>query len=165
VASVSTMDRAKGLAAGLMAGVFCACAATLLSSLWIVLFWAAPAHAFHRWYELPMGIFVISLTTCVPAGAFGFVCGVLGRLYLVLRSPHITSTVRLLAESAVTGTLLSAFFPLFLLLMRWGPTEDWLKWKGMLFSIAVGCPVSILYAAFFHKSLLGSNSAPEAQLT
>ena len=58
MASVSTMDRAKGLAAGLMAGVFCACAATLLSSLWIVLFWAAPAHAFHRWYELPMGIFV-----------------------------------------------------------------------------------------------------------
>jgi hypothetical protein len=27
----------------------------------------------------------------------------------------------------------------------------------MLFSIAVGCPVFILYAAFFHNSLLGSS--------
>ena len=158
------MQRAERLAAGLIAGVFCACAATLLSSLWVVLFWAAPAHAFHHWYEVLTGVVAMCGVTFIPVGTFGFACGVLGRLYLFLRSPHITSAVRLLAESAIIGTLLSAFFPLFLLLMRWGPTADWFEWKAILFSLAVGCPVSILYAAVFHKSLLGSSSASEAQL-
>jgi hypothetical protein len=31
----------------LMAGIFCACVATLISTLWVVLFLVVPAHAVH----------------------------------------------------------------------------------------------------------------------
>jgi hypothetical protein len=70
----------------------------------------------------------------VPAGLFGFLCGVAGRLYLMIRLPHITTTRRLIAECVVVGVLLSLCFPLFLRLMNWGDAQDWTIVKGALFS-------------------------------
>ena len=161
------MYRAKMPVHILIAGVFCAGAAVLISALWIVviLLLAAPAHALQHWYDVPTGVLFLCRATCVPAGGFGFVCGVVGRLYLFLRSPHITSRGHLIAESAVIGALLSTCFPLFFQLMQWEPGEDWvhwISWTMVMFSIAAGCPVPILYAAFFHNSLLGSTSLPRA---
>lgn len=149
-----------------VAGVFCAGAGTLISALWLViLLWAAtPSDPILHWYEtpiwyqVPMAVLSMSRATCVPAGVFGFVSGVLGRLYLRLRSPHITSRTRLTAESAVVGSVLSACFPLFLLPARRVPVADLVNWKIILFSVAVGCPVFILYTVLFHNSLLGSRS-------
>jgi len=155
----SIMRVAKKLATLLMAGVFCAFAATVVSSTLVVLFWAAPAHAFAHWYQVPHGIVMMCLYTFIPAGGFGFLCAILGSLYLVFRVPHITSRARLLAESAVIGALLSALFPLGLLAVGWGPVRDWLNWRAILFCIAVGCPVSILYAAIFRRSLLDEGPA------
>jgi len=142
----------------LTAGVFCAFAATLISSTLIVCFWAVPAHAVDHWYHIPHGILMMCLYTFIPAGGVGFLCGVLGSLYLVLRARRITSRLQLLVESAVIGALLSALFPLFHLVMRWGPTGDWLDRKAILFCVAVGCPVSIFYAAIFRMPLLGDIS-------
>ena len=151
----------KRIATVLEAGLFCACAATLISSaLWVLLF-AVPSHFFDHAYQIPPYIAVICLYTFIPAGGFGFLCGVLGSL--ILRARHIASRVRLLAESAVIGTLLSTLFPLFLLVVRWGPVGDWLDGKAVLFCVAVGCPVSILYAAIFRKSLLVATPAPSGR--
>jgi hypothetical protein len=148
------------LATALKAGVFCACAATLISSVLVVLFWFAPARAFDHWYQAPGAIVMMCLYTSIPAGAFGFLCGILGGLYLVFRAPHIASRVRLLAEASVIGALLGTLFPLFVLAVGAEPRGSWLDWKNVLFSVAVGCSVSILYAAIFSKSLLGERSAP-----
>jgi hypothetical protein len=82
---------AKRLATLLTAGVSWAFAATFISSTLIVLFWIAPAHAFAHWYQVPHGIVMMCLYTFIPAGGFGFLCGILGSLYLVSRARHITS--------------------------------------------------------------------------
>lgn len=157
-----------------VAGVFCAGAATLISALWlvVVLLWAsAPFDPILHWYEtpiwyqVPMAVLSMSRATCVPAGLFGFVSGVFGRLYLRFRSRDITSRTHLTAESAVVGSVLSACFPLFLLPTRRVPVADLVNWKVILFSVAVGCPVFILYAVFFHKSLLGSGSSSPGPTT
>jgi hypothetical protein len=71
----------------------------------------------------------------------------------------------LFVESAIIGTLLSILFPFFVLSVRGERDSDWSNWKAILFSIAVGCPVSILYAAIFRKSLLGERSASAGPLT
>jgi len=144
------MRMTKTLAMLLTAGIFCAGTATLISSALLVLFWGIPGRAFAHWYQIPQGIVMMCLYTFMPAGAFGFLCGVLGSLYLVLRARRITSKVQMLVESAVVGALLSALFPQFGLVMRWG-TTDWLDRKSIIFCVAVGCPVSVLYAAIFRK--------------
>lgn len=137
----------------LMAGMFCACAATLISAILTVFFWAAPAHALGHWYQAPKAILVICLFTSVPAGLFGFLCGVLGDQYLRYRSKHFSSRSRLLAEAAALGLLLSAGFPLFHKLMRWEPAGDFQDWRSLAFGAAVGVPVAVLYAAVFRRSL------------
>ena len=126
-------------ATALSAGAFCAGAATLISSVLIVVFWAAPAHAFGHWYEAAKAVAVMCLFTFIPAGTFGFLCGVLG--------------IRLIAETAFFGILLASLFPLFHALMGWGPKGDWLDWKGFVFSAAVGCSTALWYAAIFRNSL------------
>lgn len=147
----------------LIAGVFCASAATLISALWmvVILLWLAEPHALQHWYDVPIGIADLCRGTWAPAGGFGFLCGVLGRLYLSLRSAHITSKAHLVAESALVGALLSTCFPLFMLIVMGGrllPLGGWVNWRIILFSIAVGSPVSILYADVFHHSLLAFGS-------
>jgi hypothetical protein len=151
------MRLSKRLAILLIAGAFCACSATLIASVLIVLLWAAPAHAFAHWYQVPQGIVMMCLYTFIPAGGFGFLCGVLGSIYLGLRVRRITSRGRLLAESAVIGALLSALFPLFYLAMGWG-RPDWQEGRAILFCMAVGCPTSILYAGIFGESLLNEGA-------
>ena len=142
----------------LAAGAFCAGAATLISSVLIVVFWVAPAHAFGHWYEAPKAVAMMCLFTVIPAGAFGFLCGVLGRSYLLLRIRFVASGMRLLAEAAFFGILLGSLFPLFHALMGWGPRGDWLNWKGLVFSAAVGCSTALLYAAIFRNSLRRESS-------
>ena len=58
------------------------------------------------------------------------------------------SRVRLIAESAVIGALFSTCFPLALMLR-----EGRAYWGLILFSIALYCSVSILYAAVLHHRL------------
>jgi hypothetical protein len=142
----------------LAAGVFCAGTATLISSVLIVVFWAAPAHAFERWYEAPEAVAIMCLFTFIPAGTFGFLCGVLGSSYLLLRIRSVTFGMRLLGEVAFLGILLASLFPLFHALMGWGPKGDWLNWKGFAFSAAVGCSTALLYAAVFRNSLRRESS-------
>lgn len=133
------------------AGAFCAGAATLISSVLIVIFWAAPAHAFRHWYEVPKAVATICMF--IPAGIFGLVCGVLGSSYLLLRTRSLNFGIRLLAEAAFFGTLLASLFPVFFGLMGRGPKGDWLNWRGFVFSAAVGCCTALLYAAVFRNSL------------
>jgi hypothetical protein len=156
--TVNIMRTPKKLETLLTAGIFCGCAATLISSVWVVLFWAVPARAFNHWYEAPRAIGVTSLYAAIPAGAFGFLCGIVGSLYLGFRGRNIASGPRLLVESAVMGARLSVLFPLCLRALGWG--SDWLNVKAFLFCVAVGCPVSILYAALFRKSILAERPAP-----
>jgi hypothetical protein len=100
---------------------FCAGAATLISSVLAVVFWAAPGHALRHWYEAPEAVAVMCLFTFFPAGIFGFVCGFLGSSYLLLRTRSHTFGIRLLAEAAFFGILFGSLFPLFHALMGWGP--------------------------------------------
>ena len=153
--------RAKTTIDVLMAGIFCACAATLISTLWVVLFVVVPAHAVHdfKWFLIAaLSIFFIAL---VPACPFGFVCGVINRLYLLVRSAHIATTVRLISECGIIGVLFSLCFSLFLRLLGWGPVE-WTNLKGILFTVSVGCPVSILYAILYRMDLLRRSSSSPA---
>jgi hypothetical protein len=90
--------RAKTIIAVLMAGIFCACAATLISTLWVVLFLVVPAHAVHDLRGFLSVVFSILFIALVPACPFGFGCGVICRLYLLVRSAHIATTVRLISE-------------------------------------------------------------------
>lgn len=139
-------------ATALAAGVFCAATATVISSVLVVVFWVAPARAFQHWYEAPQAVAVMCLFTFIPAGAFGFICGVVGNLYLLLRIRSVTFGKRLLAEAACFGIFLASLFPLFSALMGW-EKGDWLNWKGFVFSAAVGCSTALLYAAIFGDSL------------
>ena len=141
------MARLKTLAA---AGAFCAGAATLISSVLIVVFWAVPAHGFRHWYDAPEAVAAICVFTFIPAGIFGLVCGVLGSSYLLLRTRSLNFGIRLLAETAFFGTLLASLFPLFYALIGWGQIGDW---KDFVFSAAVGCCTALLYAAVFRNSL------------
>jgi len=157
------MQRTKMPMHALIAGMFCASAATLISAFWmvVILLWLAEPHVLQHWYDVPIGVADLCRGTWVPAGGFGFLCGVLLRLYLSFRSAHITSNARLVAESGLVGALLSTCFPLFMLIVmgeRLLPLGGWVNWKIILFSVAVGSPVSILYASVFHRSLLASGS-------
>jgi len=157
------MQPTKMRAHVLIAGVFCAFAATLISALWmvVILLWLAEPNALQHWYDVPIGVADLCRGMWVPAGGFGFLCGVLGRLYLSLRPAHITSKAHLFAESAFVGALLSTCFPLFMLIVMGGrflPLGGWVNWRIILFSIAVGSPVSILYAGVFHHSRLAFGS-------
>jgi hypothetical protein len=105
--------------------------------------------------------FATSLFALIPAGLFGFVCGVINRLYLLVRSAHIATTVRLISECGILGVLFSLCFSLFLRLLGWGPVE-WTNLKGMLFIVSVGCPVSILYAIRYRRDLLRRSSSSPA---
>lgn len=140
-------------ATALAAGIFCAATATVISSVLVVVFWVAPTRAIQHWYEAPQAVAVMCLFTLIPAGAFGFVCGVLGNLYLLLRIRSVTFGKRLLAEAAGFGISLASLFPLFSALMGWGSKGDWLNWKGFVFSAAVGCSTALLYTATFGASL------------
>jgi len=140
------------------AGAFCASVATLISSILIVMLWAAPAHALKHWYDAPQAVAVMCLFTLIPAGTFGFACGVFGRSYLLLRSRFVGFGMRLLVEAAFFGILLASLFPLFHALIGWGPKGDWLNWRGFVFSAAVGCTTSLLYVAIFRNSLRRENS-------
>ena len=144
-----------------MAGIFCACVATLISTLWVVLFWVVPAHAVHDLKGFLSVAFSILFFALVPACPFGFVCGVITRLYLLFRSAHIATTVRLISECGIIGVLFSLCFSLFLRLLGWGPVE-WTNLKGVLFCVSVGCPVSILYAILYRKDLLRRSSSSPA---
>ena len=136
-----------------MAGIFCAGAATLISTLWVVLFLVVPAHAVHDLKGFVGVAFSIFFIALVPACPFGFVCGVICRLYLLVRSADIAMTVRLISECGIIGVLFSLCFSLFLRLLAWGPVE-WTNLKGILFIVSVGCPVSILYAILYRRHLL-----------
>jgi len=140
-----------------MAGIFCACVATLISTLWVVLFWVVPAHAVHDLKGFLSVAFSILFFALVPACLFGFVCGVISCLYLLVRSAHIATTVHLISECGIIGVLFSLCFSLFLRLLGWGPVE-WTNLKGILFSVSVGCPVSILYAILYRRDLLRRSS-------
>src|ERR1700730_5900714 len=93
--------RAKTTINVLMAGIFCACAATLISTLWAVLFWVVPAHEVHDLKGFLVAVFSVLFFALIPAGLFGFVCGVTSRLYLMVRSAHIATTVRLISECGI----------------------------------------------------------------
>jgi len=153
--------RAKTIIDVLMAGIFCACAATLISTLWVVLFWVVPAPEVHDLKGFLIFAFATLFTALVPAGLCGFVCGVINRLYLVIRSAHIATTARLISECGMIGVLFSLCFSLFLRLLGWGP-EEWTNLKGILFSISVGCPVSILYAILYRRDFLRRSSPSPA---
>jgi hypothetical protein len=144
-----------------MAGIFCACAAPLISTLWVVLFLVVPAHAVHDLKGFVGVAFSIFFIALVPACPFGFVCGVIVRLYLLVRSAHIATTVRLISECGIIGVLFSLCFSLFLRLLGWGP-EGWTNLTGILFIVSVGCPVSILYAILYRGSLLRQSSSSPA---
>jgi hypothetical protein len=144
-----------------MAGIFCACAATLISTLWVGLFLVVPAHAVHDLKGFFSVAFSILFIALVPAGLFGFVCGVISRLYLLVRSAHITTTVRLISECGIIGVLFSLCFSLFLRLLAWGPVE-WTNLNGILFIVSVGCPVSLLYGILYRRNLLHRSSSPPA---
>ena len=103
------------------------------------------------------------LFTLIPAGTFGFLCGLLGRSYLLFRMRSIAFGIRLLAEAALFGILLASLFPLFHQLMGWGPKGDWLYWKNFVFSAAVGCATALLYTAAFRNSLRKSVSFSSLQ--
>ena len=145
--------RAKTIIDVLVAGIFCACVATLISTLWVVLFLVVPAHAVHDFKGFLIAALSIFFIALVPACPFGFVCGVTSRLYLLVWSAHIATTVRLISECGIIGVLFSLCFSLFLRLLGWGPVE-WTNLKGILFTVSVGCPVSILYAILYRRDLL-----------
>ena len=153
--------RAKTTIDVLVAGIFCACAATLISTLWVVLFLVVPAHAVHDLKGFLSAVFSIFFFALVPACPFGFVCGVITRLCLLVRSAHIATTVRLISECGIIGVLYSLCFSLFLRLLGWGPKE-WTNLKGILFIVSVGCPVSILYAILYRRDLLRQSSSSPA---
>jgi hypothetical protein len=144
-----------------MAGIFCACAATLISTLWVVLFWVVPAPEVHHLKGLHIFAFATLFIALVPACLFGFVCGVVNRLYLLIRSAHIATTVRLISECGMIGVLFSLCFSLFFRLLGSGPVE-WINLKGTLFIVSVGCPVSILYAILYRRDLLRRSSSSPA---
>jgi hypothetical protein len=153
--------RAKTIIDVLMAGIFCACVAPMISTLWVILFAVVPAHAVHDFKGFLIAALAIFFIALVPACLFGFVCGVISRLYLLVRSAHIATTVRLISECGIIGVLFSLCFSLFLRLLGWGP-EEWTNLKGILFIVSVGCPVSILYAILYRRDLLRRSSSSPA---
>jgi hypothetical protein len=64
--------RAKTTVDVLMAGNFCACAATLISTPWVVLFWVVPAHAVHDLKGFLSVVLSILFFALVPACLFWF---------------------------------------------------------------------------------------------
>ena len=134
------------------AGAFCTFAATAISSVLLVVFWAVPAHAINHWYEVPRLVAIMCLYAFIPAGMFGFLCGILGRSYLLIRTRPAAAGI-LLLETSVVGGFLGSLFPLLFLAMRWEPRGDWLSWKGFVFSAAVGFFTALSYAVVFRESL------------
>jgi hypothetical protein len=164
-----TMHGAKMLVRVLLAGLFSGCAGALITVLslsallFVLVLSGMEPHPPQDWYYLPLLYFRLF---SVPAGVLGFLCGIFVRSYLVLRSRHITSRVRLIAEAAVMGALLSTFLPHFLLLIREGRFQGWFDWRVTLFLIVVFCSVTILYAVAVHPRLeTGTSESQFARTT
>jgi hypothetical protein len=162
------MLRAKMLLRVLLAGLFCGCAGILitvlsLSALLFVLVLSGMVP--HPPSDLSSYPGVYFQLLSVPAGALGFLCGIFVWAYLRLRSRHITSGVRLIAEVAVISALLSACVPLTHVLQE-GRGAYQSDWKFGLFLVAVFCPVSILYAVAVHPRLeTGTSESQFARTT
>jgi hypothetical protein len=111
--------RASGLAFSFKAGVISAFLATTASALSIAVLNALPVGPGSSQTSGPglLDILRAALLLCaitvVSCGSFGFLAGIAGSQWLLLRKRRIHSTKRQLVESGLTGFFLGALFPWF----------------------------------------------------
>lgn len=143
----------------LTAGVFSGVTATFISASLIELFWGTPKGSLHSVGEVAYLWLALCLFTVIPAGTFGFLCGIVGAISLSARTKYFRTRTQLLVEAASAGCLLGLIFPLFHWVMGWGPDRSWVEPGGFAFSAAVGCTCALLFALVFGKGLLAKRAA------
>jgi hypothetical protein len=141
----------------IQAGLFAGCAATVISGIYAYFLWGfGPRHPLGHVYDIPAGVFIGCAETFIPAGSFGFACGVIGASLLHFLARWIRSLLLLASISVILGTLLSLTFPFIAVyLLGFGSRfEPGINWGAFQFAAGVGVPVSLLYAVLFRKALL-----------
>ena len=152
----------------IQAGLFAACAATLISGIYVYFLWGfGPRHPLGRVYDIPAGVFIGCAETLIPAGSFGFACGVVGASLLQFLAIWVRSLLLLVSASVILGTLLSLTFPFIaVVILGFQSRFDALtNWSWFLFAAGVGVPVSFSYAILFRRTLLGCVSRPDQKTT
>ncbi len=97
---------------------------------------------FPNLFEVIKAAALLCPITAVTCGSFGLLAGVTGALWMCFRKPHIRSSRRFLLETAITGSLLGGFFPVFR-----GPTDP----IPASVCIGLGCLCAVLCALAFRK--------------
>ena len=161
------MEPRKRVYLAIVGGVFCATAGSLLGGLFVAVVRAMAlrqeglvvAAAF-----FPMAVLFAS----VIAVPFGLVVGSIGSWWLIGRVASGAPARRVYCESAGTGGLLGATFPLVTALGGWGPFKNLVS--ALPISIGAGIACGIVLAAFVrsylhHNSLhvKGLEQKPESQ--
>lgn len=138
------------------AGAFCAVVATVISSILFV-GWALSQESGVRNGALS-AVPIVALFAAIPAGSFGFVCGIVGGFWLWMRNGRFGSLQRMLIEALLIGFFLSLLFPLFHWTIGWGLERNWFAVGGFLFSLGVGCPTAVLCALYLGSPSLDTKA-------
>lgn len=133
----------------MVAGLFCAAAATVISTALITIFRAAPNRVFTNGKEMVETFLAMCLFAAIPAGSFGLLAGITGGMWLSMRAERFRSRKHLLAESAFVGLVLSLVFPAFHWAMGWSDrSKPVFDIEEFALSISVGLPCAVLFAPF-----------------
>jgi hypothetical protein len=138
------------------AAIFCAIIAAFVSSI------VLNCEGILKGAFSPISAAIFFLYAFIPASACGSLFGALGSIYLILRTKQIGSGMRMFAEAGALGVVFSLFGPALISLIGlgdWPTLRDWSTPLGFRFCLAVGVPVSILYAAYFRSSMLSTASS------
>jgi hypothetical protein len=101
----------------LLAGIFAAASATLISAALLTVLFFTPKGGFSSVRDVVKHVLLMCLFTAIPAGSFGFMSGVAGGAWLSIRSKKFHSKARVIAESVAVGVVMSLIFPTFHWLM------------------------------------------------
>jgi hypothetical protein len=117
--------RVSGPGLSFKVGVISALLATTTSALSITVLSALPLGPSSSQTSGPSAsdlvrtAFLLCAITVVSCGSFGFLAGVAGSQWLLLRKRRIHSSKRLIVESSLAGFFLGALFPWFDGLVNW----------------------------------------------
>src|SRR6266496_5898974 len=91
----------------IQAGLFAASAATVISGIYVYFLWGfGRGHPYGHIYDIPGGVIAGCAQAIIPAGLFGFTCGIIGGSLLYFLARWIRSLFVLVLASVILGTLL-----------------------------------------------------------